>query len=609
MQVMVLDFETTFGDDYTLKKMTTEEYIRDPRFQALLLGVRYPNGMKNYVPHDRLLAFFESVDWANTAVLCHHAQFDGLILAHHYGIKPRFWFDTLSMARLVHGNHLSVALSSLAKHYGLEDKSVPYNLFKNKRWENIDAPTRALLGAGCLHDCELTWQIFQSLAQGFPEEEYATIDMTIRMFTEPQFEGDAPLFDQIVQAEQVRKHNILQQVGATEADLQSADKFVALLEDLGVEVEMKDGKNGPIPAIASTDDFMKDLVADQDTVISTLAQARLDVKSTIAETRAGRFASMARRGKMCVYLSYCGAHTMRWSGAEKTNWQNLTRLDRDASGAIVDPLQLRLGVRAPPQHLIAVADKSQIECRILNKVAGCHDVIERFAQKVDPYIGIASKFYGREITKKDPKERGMGKQLELSCGYGSGAATIQKTAKRGTYGPPVLLTDAEAMTARNLYRSTHQPVVQLWDEGDMMLGYLARKENIIWRDVVEIKDGKIYGPNGGYMIYHLDWDDEERQWMRRSRRGRKKIWGGHLVENLIQFLARIDMAQSMQRIWKETSYRPASTSHDEGLWVIPDDQHAQATLEVFLAEMRRCPTWLPGTPLDAEGALAIRYEK
>jgi hypothetical protein len=173
----------------------------------------------------------------------------------------------------------------------------------------------------------------------------------------------------------------------------------------------------------------------------------------------------------------------------------------------------------------------------------------------------------------------------------------------------VFLTDAEAMAARNLYRGSHQEIVKLWEEGNQILTMLANGQSTVWRDVVEIKNGRIYGPNGSYMIYHLEWDLETDGWKRRTRRGWSRIWGGHLVENLIQYLARIDMAQSMQRIWKETGYRPASTSHDEGLWVIPDDQYAQATLEVFLAEMRRCPTWLPGTPLDAEGALAARYEK
>ena len=48
-------------------------------------------------------------DWSKTAVLCHHAHFDGLILAHHYGVRPALWLDTLSMARALIGNHLGGA--------------------------------------------------------------------------------------------------------------------------------------------------------------------------------------------------------------------------------------------------------------------------------------------------------------------------------------------------------------------------------------------------------------------------------------------------------------------------------------------------------------------
>jgi DNA polymerase len=609
MNIWTLDFESYFGDDYTLKQMTTEEYIRDPRFQALMLGVRAPDGMKFWVPHEKIAAFLAAVDWSQNAILAHHSHFDGLILSYHYGVRPRFWFDTLSMARLVHGNHLSVALGSLAAHYGLEAKNVPYQLFKGRRWENVDNETRKVLGDGCLHDCELTWEIFQKLAAAFPEEELQVIDLTIRMFTEPQFVGDAPLFDEIVQAEQARKAAILQQVGADEGDLQSADKFVALLENLGIEVETKSGKKGPIPAIAKTDDFMKDLLANDDEVIATLAQARLDIKSTLSETRSARLADMARRGPMCVYLAPYAAHTLRWGGGDALNWQNFPRNKFDDDGHIVDPRQMRLGVRAPDGYLIAVVDKSQVECRTLCRVAGQHDDLEAFRNKRDLYSEEASKFYGFEVTKKHKLHRGFGKLLILSCGYQSGGGTIQKTAKRGTYGPPIFLTDEEAEQAKRTYRNGHQPIVNLWAEGNEVLRIIASGGKMIWRDVVEIKDGKIYGPNGSYMTYHLEYDIEERQWKRKTRRGLVKMYGGKLVENLIQFLCRIDMSQSLLRVWRETGLRAACTIHDEGAWVIPDDNNVTATMAYLEAEMSRCPTWLPGTPLAAEGVVDVRYVK
>src|SRR5262249_24995951 len=152
---------------------------------------------------------------------------------------------------------------------------------------------------------------------------------------------------------------------------------------------------------------------------------------------------MAKRGRMPVYLRYCGAHTTRWSGGDKTNWQNLRRGGR-----------LRKTVKASRGATLAVVDSSQIECRILNEFAGQEDVIEKFRTGADPYIGIASQAYGRAITKEDKAERGTGKQLELSCGYGAGAATIQKTARLGTYGPPVHIDIETAERWKHLYRDT-----------------------------------------------------------------------------------------------------------------------------------------------------------
>lgn len=166
MKILTLDFETYFDKDYTLSKATTEAYIRDPRFEALCLGVRYPSGdMACYEP-ESIPVFLRSQDWANLGVLAHHSQFDGLILSHHYGVKPAMWFDTLAMARLQIGNGFSVALGSLAHHFNLEPKSVPYDLFKGKHWRDLDPATRQLVKDGCMHDVALTFEIFQRLIEG-----------------------------------------------------------------------------------------------------------------------------------------------------------------------------------------------------------------------------------------------------------------------------------------------------------------------------------------------------------------------------------------------------------------------------------------------------------
>jgi hypothetical protein len=303
MNILTLDFETFFSDDFTLKKLTTEHYIRDPRFEPILCGFRWcsgefatPQGNKYWIGQEHLEAELHSIDWDNTAVVCHHAHFDALILSHVYGIKPRFIYDTLSMARLQLGNHVSVGLESLARHYGLASKSVPYERFKGKRWADIDPVLRGELGAGCLHDIELTWDIFQRMAVGFPQEEYQVIDMTVRMFSEPVLMGDVDTLAGVWIHERDRKAALLAELEVDVRALQSAVQFEELLRAEGIEPEIKPGKNGPIGAFAKTDEFMISLLEHDSERVRALAEARLGLKSTAEQTRAERLGWMARRG-------------------------------------------------------------------------------------------------------------------------------------------------------------------------------------------------------------------------------------------------------------------------------------------------------------------------
>ena len=462
MNILTLDFETFFSDDYTLKKMTTEAYVRDPRFEALGVGIRWADwrGARWYA-EDGIAQALGEVDWSNTAVLAHHAHFDGLILSHHYSIKPKMWLDTLSMARLMIGNHLSVSLANLAEHFHLDAKNVPYDKFKGKRWAEIDPALRAELGAGCLHDVVLTWDIFNRLARSnetpFPQEEYEIISMTVKMFTEPQLIGDPEMFGKVWVFENERKKALLValanelqvDVATLPKLLGSNEAFIRLLEAEGVEVEYKPGKNGPIPAFAKTDDFMVDLLEHDDERIRTLAEARLGLKSTLDQTRAERLGFMASRGPMPVYLSYCAAHTTRWGGGDKVNWQNLKR------GS-----DLRKGARAPAGHKIVKADKSQIECRILEMVAGETEGIEEFRRGGDPYVGLASRFYGFAVTRENKEERQFGKVMRLQCGFGAGGDSIVRAAARATI--PVHITPSQGLEARDLYRSEKPGVVAYW---------------------------------------------------------------------------------------------------------------------------------------------------
>jgi hypothetical protein len=533
---LVLDFETYFDGEYTLKKLTTEAYIRDPRFEAHGVGLYFPDTSKKFwVPQEQVRAVFDGMDWSKIVCIAHHAQFDGLILSHHYGKRPAFWICTMAAARAVRGTHEKASLAALAGHFGLLEKSVPYAAMQGYRWAQMDPWLKQTLGDGCLHDCELTWAIAKQLLPALPALEYDMIDLTVRMFTEPALQGDVPLLNEIVAEEVERKQALLDELGVTAADLQSADKFVALLEAEGVEIEYKDGKKGPIPAIAATDDFMKGLVDHGDERISTLASARLDVKSTIGETRAGRLGAVASRGSIPVYLNYCGAHTMRWSGGDRLNLQNLPR------GS-----QIRSSIVAPCGYVLSIVDAAQIEARVLAAFAGQWDVVEAFETGSDLYADQASVFYGRPINKRDnPTERHLGKVLVLACGYGMGAEKLRVTCKRGALGgPPILLDDGQAAQAIAAYRTKNPQIVALWKTAGRMISAIAGTADPVQWEFLTVTTGRITFPTG----QSLKYDDLQSvqnpetgywEWTYRSRSGRTRIYSGKLVENCLSATTKV----------------------------------------------------------------------
>ena len=242
MDIITLDFETYFDAEYTLKKLTTEEYVRHPLFQAHGLAVRSPDGKIDWIAVDELKPFFASVDWSSAAVLCHHAQFDGLILSHHYGVRPGVWLDTLSMGRVCFDGTVSLSLESLAKKFGLRAKSVPYDLFKGKHWYELNVWEKSAVAEGAKHDVALTWNIADYMLGGhalvpypFPASELPVVDMTIRMFTEPVLRGDVDLLGEAWVEEGIARQETFAQLNVTAADLRKDAKFAEMLRALGVD--------------------------------------------------------------------------------------------------------------------------------------------------------------------------------------------------------------------------------------------------------------------------------------------------------------------------------------------------------------------------------------
>ena len=604
--IITLDFETLYDDEYSLKKMTTEAYVRDPRFKCHGLAIKIDSNPATWVtPAIFTQDIGNGSTWAeylsNQVMLAHHAQFDGLILSHHYGIKPALWLDTLSMARIAlpHDRH---SLDNLSKLFGLPGK-MHGMLTDVKGVRDPSAAMLAGLGTMSCDDADKTYKIFQQIKHMIPRDELRIIDATIRMFTEPCLRLDEPKMKTYYTRVVAEKKDALAELGLTKTDLGQDETVAAKYRELGVEPDTKVTAKGNTKfAFAKTDQFMRDMLEDEDERVGALTAARLGIKSTLNETRCERLLSMSGRGPLAVYLRYCGAHPTRWSGGDSLNWQNFPRNERDGSSG-----EIRGSLVAPPGHALVVADLSQVECRILNWLAGQWDVIEKFANHQDPYIGIASQFYGFQVTKAHPKERGTGKQLELSCGYGAAGPSIVETAKRGTYGPPVYLSDEDGERAKQIYRQTHRQVTAMWwQTAEQALKVLEARTAMDWGPM-HIEDGAIWLPNG-LPLWYDEFKHEGEDLLCLIRGRWRKMWGTKLVQHVCEALARTIISQAMLRIEDLTGYKAKNTTHDELWWLTPVDC-AEKTLDIVLSNLKQTPVWAPNLPLDAEGFAGERYAK
>jgi DNA polymerase len=603
MDIIVIDFETAYGADLGFAKQTTEEYVRDPRFEVVGVAVQVNDGEPEWYTGDSIgtYAFLKQFDWENSLALAHNAMFDGFILTEHFQIKPKGWLDTLSMGRALHGTNVGGSLKVLAEFYGIGEKGTEVNDAKGLRRTDFPKEQLAQYGEYCKNDVRLTWDLFNCMSQGFPATELRLIDLTIRMFTEPVLQLDEGMLVSHLAGEQLRKKNLLAQFNKDE--LMSNPKFAELLRAEGVEPPMKISlaTKKETYAFSKTDEAFKNLLEHPNSHVQALVAARLGTKSTIEESRTERFIGIARRGAMPVPLRYYAAHTGRWGGDDKLNLQNLPR------GSA-----LKKAILAPAGYMMIDSDSSQIEARTLAWLAGQDDLVEAFDRGEDVYKIMASAIYGKAVEEITKDERFVGKTTILGAGYGMGAAKFQAQLKN--FGVVVELDEAKRII--DTYRSTYPKITALWKAAGTALEAILRNQlTVLGRDgilKIEGKDG-IRLPNGLYIRYpnlrqKADEDTGKTEIVYDTKKGRavipNRIYGGKVIENVCQALARIIIGDQMLLIAKK--YQVVMTVHDAVACIVRTEEVATAQEYVEMC-MRIRPKWGPELPLNCEAGHGESY--
>ena len=603
MRIITFDAETYYDKEYSLSKITTEEYVRDDRFELIGFSYKIDDMPARWVtgPQEYMQAQLLALPWQDSFALAHNAMFDASILSWRFGIKPIAWLDTLSMARAVRGTEAGNSLAKLAEVYGIGKKGEEVINALGKRRKDFDDSSLKRYGEYCNNDTELCFELFNILVKHFKQPELKLIDLTLRMFYDPVLELDTPMLEAHLEEVKARKERLMQAVQTDRESLMSNPKFAELLRQCGVEPPTKisptTGKE--TLALAKSDEEFKALAEHPDERVQALVAARLGNKSTLEETRTERFIAISKRGSMPVPLQYYAAHTGRWGGTDKINLQNLPSRGANAG-------KLKKAIRAPKGYEIIDSDSSQIEARVLAWFAGQTDLVEAFRRKDDVYKVMAAAIYSKAAQEISKEERFVGKTTILGSGYGMGALKFQAQLK--AFGTQV--SEGEARHIVDTYRVTYPKVPQLWQQAGTVLEAIMANQSVPFGNgCIEVhgKDGLLM-PNGLYQRYPnlrkiIDSDGKE-QFVYDSKRGPNKIYGGKLVENVCQSLARIIIGEQLIKIAKK--YRVVLTVHDAIACIAPKDE-----IESAIAYVEECmqwtPEWAQGLPLGCEAGHGESY--
>ncbi len=601
MDLITVDFETYYDRKFSLSKITTEEYVRSDMFQVIGVGVKVNNGVTEWVSgsHEVINEYLQQFDWQSSMVLAHNTMFDGAILNWVFNVRPRAYTCTLCIARALHGVQVSGSLKAVAVRYKVGEKGTEVLEALGKHLDDFSTEELAAYGDYCINDVELTYKLFGLMGRGFPKQELKLIDCTVRMFIEPVLDIDTEALQEHLTAIRSHKEQLIHSSRVTKDDLMSNAKFAAALAEEGVDpptkISLTTGKE--TYAFAKTDRGFQALLRHDTPVVKAMAEARLGIKSTLEETRTQRFIDIASRGVLPVPIKYYAAHTGRWGGDDKINMQNLPSRGNKS---------LKDSIRAPEGHTLIDCDSSQIEARVLAWLAGQDDLVESFDKGEDVYKKMAADIYDVEVGDVTKEQRFVGKTAILGAGYGMGALRFKEQLKAQS---GVDIETSEAQRIISVYRDSNWKIAQFWRNCQNMLVSMYNKDSVSigTNKLISSVEQAIKLPSGLLMRYDdLDFEQGEKgkEFSYLTRKGRTRIYGGKVTENVCQAVARCIIGEQMLLIARK--YKVVMTVHDSIVCSVKEDEVEQAQTYIEKC-MRYVPTWCQGMPLDCESGIGKSY--
>jgi len=372
----------------------------------------------------------------------------------------------------------------------------------------------------------------------------------------------------------------------------------------------------------------------------------LQIRQQIGKTSTAKYKamrdSMCSDGRIRDMLRYYGASTGRWSG-KLVQFQNLpkgTITDMDSAVAIIKKKELRLieneftdvmgffssairGMVVPKnKHTLMVADFSSIEARTLAWLSDCEFALKQFEKGEDLYAKMSSLIFKCKLEDVTKDQRALGKAAVLGCGYGMGPNKFYATCL--SYG--IEVTETLATQAVSTYRKVYLTIKKYWRDTEYAAIEAVRTKRIIKANTISwfVHEDYLYSklPSGRCMAYksprlkaaETPWGAETYKLCYMGEKvlgtsGKKWMeidtYGGKLVENITQAVARDIMADAMLRLDK-SGYKLMLSIHDE---IIAEKEEELVDLDEYISIMTEVPEWAEGCPIEANGWTGKHYKK
>ena len=648
MQKISVDIETF--SDVDLIKCGVYKYADSPVFEILLFAYSIDDGEIHIIDiasgdkfPEEIIEAIKSDTVIKTAF---NAQFERVCLSKYLGLpegeylNPQSWYCTAVQAAEL---SLPASLADVGAALGLERQKmtegkdlikyfcVPCKSTKSNGSRTRNMPWNApekwtLFKEYCKRDVDVERQIAKKL------EMYPIRESEHRLYVLDQRINDRGVLVDLSLAQQAIKINSIQTAVATEQaytltgleNPNSVAQLKAWLTENGVEIESLSKK-----AVAA-------LADETDGDIQEMLHLRLLMSKTSVKKYEAVMRSVCRDNRVRGMMRFCGAsRTGRWSGnilqpqnLPQNHLPDLT-LARDivkdgdfemldmTFGNVPNVLSelIRTVLIPKSKYRFIVADFSAIEARVLSWLAGEQWRLDTFRNGGDIYCASASRMFRVPVEKHGVNGhlRQKGKISELACGYGGSVGAL-KNMGAVEMGVP----EEELQGLINDWRNANPHIVKLWTEvGNAAMKAIKEKTIVTLGKLVFMYERGILFirlPSGRRLSYikprigtnRFGGDSITYMGVGASKKWeRLETFGGKLVENIVQAIARDLLASAMINV-ANAGYNIVFHVHDEIIAEVPD---GQGSVDEMCKLMSINPDWADGIPLSADGYECEYYRK